>query len=76
MPATDADIARLEQRITELEVKLAFQERTIDDLDAVLRRFTTKVELLERELSRVRGDLEGGPPSTADVLAALDDEVE
>jgi uncharacterized coiled-coil protein SlyX len=76
VPATDADITRLEQRITELEVKLAFQERTIDDLDAVLRRFTTKVEVLERELSRVRGDLEGGPPSTADVLSALDDEVE
>ncbi|MFZ6185930.1 SlyX family protein [Nannocystis pusilla] len=76
MPATDADIARLEQRITELEVKLAFQERTIDDLDAVLRRFTTRVESLERELSRVRGDLADGPPSTADVLAALDDEVE
>ena len=36
MPATDADIARLEQRITELEVKLAFQERTIDDLDAFI----------------------------------------
>ncbi|WAS93128.1 SlyX family protein [Nannocystis punicea] len=77
MPAPDAaDIARLEQRITELEVKLAFQERTIDDLDAVLRRFTTRVESLERELSRLRGDEGGGSPSTADVLTALDDEVE
>jgi uncharacterized coiled-coil protein SlyX len=76
VPATDADIARLEQRITELEVKLAFQERTIDDLDSVLRRFTAKVEALERELKRVRGDLDAETPSTADVLAALDDELE
>ncbi|PCC70089.1 SlyX protein [Nannocystis exedens] len=76
MPATDADIARLEQRITELEVKLAFQERTIDDLDAVLRGFTTRVESLERELSRLRGAAEGSAPGTADVLAALDDDDE
>lgn len=74
--ATDAisDTARLEQRITELEVKVAFQERTIDDLDAVLRHFTARVEALERELSRVRGELEAPSPSTAEVLAALDDE--
>ncbi|MDC0721957.1 SlyX family protein [Nannocystis bainbridge] len=77
MPAPDADITRLEQRITELEVKLAFQERTIDDLDAVLRRFTATVEGMQRELSRLRGDLaDDSPPSTADVLAALDDETE
>lgn len=77
MPAADTDIARLEQRITELEVKLSFHERTIDDLDAVLRRFAARVESLERELSRVRGDIgEAAAPSTADVLTALDDEPE
>lgn len=76
MSATDAisDTARLEQRITELEVKVAFQERTIDDLDAVLRHFGARIEALERELSRVRGELQAPSPSTEEVLAALDDE--
>jgi uncharacterized coiled-coil protein SlyX len=67
------DLQRLEQRIVELEVKVSFHERTIDDLDAVLRRFAAKIEALERELSRVRGDLDDPAPSTAEVLAQLDD---
>lgn len=74
MPAPDPspDTLRLQQRIVELEVKVSFQERTIDDLDAVLRRFVARVEALERELSRVRGELEDTAPSTAEVLAQLD----
>lgn len=72
MSDRDPDLRRLEQRIVELEVKLSFHERTIDDLDAVLRRFTARVEALERELSQVRGEAESRAPSTAEVLAELD----
>lgn len=74
VPASDRDpdIQRLEQRIVELEVKLSFHERTIDDLDAVLRGFTARVEALERELKQARGELPNAAPSTAEVLAQLD----
>ncbi|HEY8378293.1 MAG TPA: SlyX family protein [Nannocystis sp.] len=70
----DAEIQRLEQRIVELEIKLSFHERTIDDLDAVLRSFTARVEALERELKQTRGELLATAPSTAEVLAQLDAE--
>jgi uncharacterized coiled-coil protein SlyX len=77
----DADLKRLEQRleqrIVELEVKAAFQERTLDDLDVVLRRLTDKVEAMGRELARVRGEAEQSePPSTEEILAQVDEELE
>lgn len=76
MPAADAPaiIARLEQRLVELEVKLSFHERTIDDLDGVLRSFVTRVETLEREMAHVRGSLEAAPPTADDGLTQLEDD--
>lgn len=44
-------------RITELEVKVAFQDRTIEDLDGVVREFTEKIEELTRQLESVRSTL-------------------
>ena len=80
MPDPDAaptSSATLEQRIVELEVKVSFHERTIEDLDAVLRSFAARVEALERELARVRGSLEAAvPASTAELLSGLDDDRE
>lgn len=68
----------LERRIVELEVKVSFQERTIDDLDAALRALAARVDALEREQTREQArEREAAvlsAASTADVLARLEDE--
>jgi uncharacterized coiled-coil protein SlyX len=45
-------------RIEELEVHAAFQARTIEELDEVVRDFAMRVDRLERELRELRGLLE------------------
>jgi len=75
----DEQIAALVRRIVDLEIKTSFQERTLEDLDAVLRRFTERVAALERELSQLRGapaEAPGAAPTAAEVFAALADEAD
>jgi len=57
-----ADPAELAERLTDLEVRVAFQERVITALDDVLRTFTTKVESIERELDELRAGAKSPPP--------------
>src|SRR5690606_23754189 len=40
----------LEQRVEELEIRAAFQERALEELDEVVRQYADKVARLEREL--------------------------
>ncbi|MDP6388907.1 MAG: SlyX family protein [Alphaproteobacteria bacterium] len=47
----------MEQRVTELESRLAHQERMIEDMNEVLVAQRETVERLERELDAVRGYL-------------------
>jgi SlyX protein len=49
-----ADPVELAERITDLEVKVAFQDRLIASLDDVVRRFSARVERLEQELVELR----------------------
>ena len=49
--------SELEARVVDLEVKLAFQDRTIEELDTVVREFTEKMEALSHELELVRWSL-------------------
>lgn len=48
MPGDDDD------RFIDLEVKLAYQERLIHDLDALVRELAGRVEKAERELDQLK----------------------
>lgn len=52
----------MEDRIIELEVRVAYQDKIIADLDEVLRAFTSKVEALQRELVELKHKLEDDQP--------------
>lgn len=61
-PSGNQRIRALEGRIVDLEVRLAFQQQTIEDLDSVVREFASRVERLERELRDLRGHSTGAQP--------------
>jgi uncharacterized coiled-coil protein SlyX len=48
-----AVVDALTDRITDLEVRIAFQDQTVAALDEVVRQFAVRVEALERDLRRV-----------------------
>lgn len=52
----------MEDRIIELEVRVAYQDKIIADLDEVLRAFTSKVEALQRELVELKQKIEDDQP--------------
>jgi uncharacterized coiled-coil protein SlyX len=50
--------AQLLGRIEELEIHAAFQTKTVDDLDEIVRDLSARVQRLEQELRQLRGVLE------------------
>lgn len=56
----------MDERIIELEIRIAHQDQVIAALDDVLRAFTMRVENLERELSSLRGAAGALPIGAAD----------
>ncbi len=52
----------MEDRIVELEVRVAYQDKVIADLDEVIRAFTLRVEALERELAELKHSVKEGSP--------------
>ncbi len=52
----------MEDRIVDLEVRLAYQDKIIADLDEVVRAFADRVVKLERELEVVTETLKTGVP--------------
>jgi uncharacterized coiled-coil protein SlyX len=56
----------LEDRVQDLEIKLAFQDKLIADLDALVRGFGDRLDTLHRELGELKKTivsppLPGGP---------------
>lgn len=49
-----ADPAQLAEQIIDLEVKLAYQDRLIKDLDSLVREFGTKLDAMTRELDALK----------------------
>ncbi len=43
----------MEERIVELEARMAYQDKTISDLDEVVRLFADRVERLERRIAEL-----------------------
>jgi uncharacterized coiled-coil protein SlyX len=54
-----------DERITTLEVKMAFQEKLLSDLDEVIRGMRDEIDTLRRELQVVAGRL---PPPEEPVV--------
>lgn len=50
----------MEDRITELESRVAFQDQTIHNLDEVVRLFSSRVEQLEKRVSELADRLRAG----------------
>lgn len=44
----------MEERIVELEVRVAYQDKLLADLDEVVRSFAARVEALEREVRELK----------------------
>jgi uncharacterized coiled-coil protein SlyX len=47
----------MDDRLVELEIKVAYLERTVSELEAALRHQSDEVETLRREVARQRGAL-------------------
>lgn len=56
----------LEQRVTELEIALAFRQRTIDELDEALRLQADRLDHLERLLTKLISERQRGVEIDAD----------
>ncbi len=48
----------MEQRIVELEIRVAYQEKLLHDLDEVVTAYATRLDTLTRELHELRGRVE------------------
>lgn len=53
-----SDDGSTEARVTELEVRSEFVKQSVQELDSVLREFTTRVTRLEEEFAELRTVLE------------------
>jgi len=53
----------MKERLTELEVRVAFQEKTIQDLNEVVTRQQREIDRLAKELAAVKSLLAGLAPS-------------
>ena len=46
-----------DERLTDVEIRIAFLERTLTDLDDVVRSLADQMDLIRRELQELRAEL-------------------
>lgn len=63
----------MEDRIVELEIRVAFAEKALHDLDGVLTRYTERVDSLVRELDALRERVGSGPSDGDGNVGPADD---
>ena len=51
-----------EDRLDELEIKLAFQDKLIRDLDALVREFADRLDKAERRITQLEATVRTGEP--------------
>jgi SlyX protein len=54
--------AELAERVEDLEVKLAFQDKLIRELDALVRTFGDRLDAAEREIKKLEEGLRSPEP--------------
>ncbi len=52
----------LTERVEDLEVKLAFQDKLIRELDALVRQFGDRLDAMDRELKELKQTLRSPEP--------------
>ena len=52
----------MDERIVELEIRVAYQDKIIAELDAVVREFSDRTLKLERELAELRATVQAAAP--------------
>lgn len=65
LPEADDALEALEARMTELEIKLAFAEDTVESLNATVFRQQQQIEALIQELRALREQLRSNHPAEA-----------
>jgi uncharacterized coiled-coil protein SlyX len=56
----------MSDRLTDLEVQLAYQDKLIRELDAVIREFGARLDKTERELRELKQGVAPPPTGPAD----------
>jgi len=57
-----------QNQIEELQVKVAFQEHTIAELDGVIQKLRAELEQLKAEVTKTRSELLSRLPPTEDAV--------
>jgi uncharacterized coiled-coil protein SlyX len=47
-------VPRMDDRLVDLEIRLAYQDRKIEELDKLVRTFADRLEATERELKELK----------------------